>query len=326
MAPNLKDLVAVPHGTIDQRDLLGTITIFTVPDKPVKGSKLTRLWASEGLDPALIPESRQPVHVFQGACREVATKRGGAVGSNGHRTEVKVDEVYENGDECVYQITRLVRDAANQVIDHPKAMTLVFDKALAQAEIDGGKADPITCTPRDPESYGQLKGLEDRVRQDYHRNLSNVPGQKVRNATRDYMTLLGATPMRKSGGVYFVPIAGYQTLQSIERVLDKLYGDDARFDTYPMMSTSSARDKLRDHHAVHVVEDAEALMARIVNRLKDGGTIRKDFSTNILQARRELGARRKQYVELLGTETEKVNDHLEILDEQVEKLMAASVA
>jgi hypothetical protein len=315
------DLQLLDGTAIPENLVLGAITLFTVPDEPVDTAKLNRQWASEGLDPKLIPQTRKPSDVFAKACRTVETRRSQ---TNGHRAEVKVDEVSDGPDQRVYQVTRLVRDAANQVIDHPKAMTLVLDKHDADAGQAG--ADCIAVIPRDPSTFGALKGMADRIIDTYDKWGTKVPGEKVRNAVRDSILLLGGENLRrKSGGVYFVPASGFDTLASLERVLDTMYGGDADLHMIPQPKTQAVIDMIEKHHALNVIKECDEMIARITDRLKTSGKVRRDLLTNLIQQRRELGARRKQYAELLGQESKKLVAHFSLLDDQIERLMEAAV-
>jgi hypothetical protein len=318
-----EDMLTLIDGTkLDRDSVLGFISLFTVPDEPVPGTKLNRLWAAEALDPSLIPDARKAADVFAQACRQVETRKAGT--NPAHRTEVKVDEVSNGPDQRVYQVTRMVTDQANQVIDHPKAMTLVLDKPTA----DGGAVavDCINVIPRDPTTFGALKGLADSVLAYYDKNLTTVPGQKIRNAIRDYMKILGAENLRrKSGGVYFVPASGADTLESLERVLAKLYDGAADLHFIPQANTKAMQAMVAHHHTLNVVKECDEMIARITNRLKSGGKVRKDLLTNVIQQKRELGARRKEYAKLLGGEQKKLDGHFDVLDEQIEKLMEAAV-
>lgn len=316
-------LTLMDGSQLDESDLMGFITLSTVPDRSVDGTKLNRLWRAEGLDPGLIPDVRKPVNDFQQACRSVETRRG-AIGSNGHRTEVKVDEVTNLGDDCVYQITRMVRDTNNRVIDHNKGMRLVFSKPLS--EIDPAPENCIAVEPLDKATYGAVKGLEDAILDHYRKNLAKVPGNKVRNAIRDLLHTHGAENLRRrSGGVYFVPIGGADTLEALQRVVQKLYGEDADLHVIPQAGTKAVQKMVAKHHTMNVQDDADAMIARISDRLKSGNKVRKDLLTNLMQQRRELGARRKEYVALLGGEQKLVTEKLTILDDQLDRLMEAAI-
>lgn len=319
------DMLTLMDGSklpLDQ--VLGVITMFTVPDRAISGTKLNRLWRAEGLDTALIPDVRKPVNVFQQACRTVETRRGGTQ-ANGHKVEVKVDEVTNLGDDCIYQVTRMVRDTNNRVIDHNKGMRLTLSKS--KAEDDPASSNCIKIEPLDKATYGAVKGLADKILDYYDNNQSTVPGNKVRNAVRDLILQLGGESLRRqSGGVYFVPVGGVDTLESVERILEKLYGVDADFHTWAQPSTKAVQKMVAQHHAMNVQSEADEMIARIIDRVKNSKQkIRKDLLTNIVQQRRELGARRKQYVDILGTEQKLISEKLSILDDEIEKLMEAAV-
>jgi hypothetical protein len=318
------DMLTLLDGTKLDKDLVaGVITMSTIPDREVDGAKLNQLWAAEGLDQKLIPDVRKPVNVFEQACRSVETRRAATNNAN-QQAEVKVDRVVNDGTHCVYQVTRLVRDLTNQVIDHPKAMRIVFDKAAAETLT--ASSDVIDIQPLDPTTYGALKGLADAVVDYYDSNLATVPGQKIRNAVRDYMKILGAENLRrKSGGVYFVPTSGIDTLECISRVLEQLYGGDADLHIIAQPKTKAVMKMVAKHHVLNVQADADEMISEIVTRLKQGGKVRKDKMTNIMQARRELGQRRKQYVQILGTEHKLIQEKLSILDDEIERLMAAAM-
>lgn len=303
--------------------VLGVITIFTVPDKSVNGAKLLAEWAREGLDPKHMPDVRKPVDDFRQACRRVETRKHGS--SNGtRRTEVKVDEVTNQGDLCVYQITRMVRDQAQRVIDHPKAMTLEFDKNVALSYPDA--TDCIKVIPQDPTTFGALKGLADDITNWYDGHRSEVPGQKVRNAVREVMVEMGGENLRRaSGGVYFVPTAGADTLTSLARICDNLYGADADFSFFPQPSTKAAAKMVAKHHVMNVQIEADEMISKISERLKSNTKVRKDLLTNLVQRRRELGAHRKLYIEILGTEQKLITEKLSMVDDSLEALMAQAV-
>lgn len=321
-----KDMLRLRDGShLDPDHVLGFITIFTVPDKSVLAVDLAKAWAAEALDPALIPEARKPVDDFRTACRKVETRKGGSL-VNGHKTEVKVDEVTNQGPECIYQITRMVRDAANQVIDHPKAMTLIFNKPMADSG-QTASGDCIQVKPRDPATFGALKGLADNILQDYDATVGvSVPGQKIRNAVRDTLHGLGAENLRRgSGGVYFVPKDGVDTVESLERVCTGLYGDAADFYYAPQVNVKGVQKMVAESHVRNVQDRAEGMLVKISERLKNPNKVRKDLLTNLMQERRELGAHRRRYIEMLGQRQKLVTETMTMVDESLERLMEQAV-
>jgi hypothetical protein len=115
--------------------ILGFYALFTVPDQPVSASKLARLWAAEGLPAGVVPNERKAVHAFQYACRSIESRR--TIGVEQSEEQISVDEIYTNPEKSEYQVTRVVRDRANRVIDHPKTMRITFDQDTREDHLGG---------------------------------------------------------------------------------------------------------------------------------------------------------------------------------------------
>lgn len=312
----LADMLAVKKGRISKDSLLGVQTISSVPDRPVPLSQFQRAWVGEGLDQALVPEKRQPVHVFMEACKQVATGKRGVPSAN-RITEVLSELVTHDATECVYQITRAVKDKANRVIEHPKAMRMVYSK---------GSGD-ITSEPLDPDSYLALREVEEKVRVYFKANVDSAPGGQIRTAVRETLLGLGATRVAERASVYFVPISGYGTVESIQRVLDKLYGGDAYIHCLPWLDTEPTRDIVEKHHVADVKNTCEEEVAEIHNRLSSNGNgpkVRRDYVANKINKRIALAKHIKEYESMLGSEIAEVKEAMSLLDDQIEKLMGAA--
>jgi hypothetical protein len=217
MARVPKNVIAVtPGGDITKDMILGFYALFYIPDQPVSATKLRRLWLAEGLDEKLVPKTRRAVNAFQVACRSVETRRH-ANGSE-KREEIKVDEVKDDANACVYQITRMVRDQDQVVIEHPKAMRITFNK----------DSENIKAEKLERGHAAALAGIEEDIRNHYEANAKKLPGSKIRTAIRAILDEMGATNVRKkSGGVYFCPKEGQGTLESLQAVLKELYKGEA---------------------------------------------------------------------------------------------------
>jgi hypothetical protein len=301
---------------------LGKLAMFTLPDEPKSGTDLVRAWGAHGLDLDFLPDKREGVHIFQSACRSVETRR-----HNGStkRVEVKVDEVAHNAKECVYQITRLVRDEKNMVIEHPKAMTLAFEKASSDVSV------------RELEDYDALKGLEDAIRSHYKANAKTIPPKAIRGAVRELLHSLGAQNLRrKSGGVYFVPAeylppggAGSRKKKATQPVLDgltkalaELYGDRADFYTIPLVNDEGAREMVRKHFTLNVVAQSEELVQKVVQRVRagKGRTVRADLVANLWNERRKIAGAIDEFTELVDVERDGLDKNLRDIDKAIADL------
>lgn len=306
-----KDAIAVtPGGKITMDHIIGWAATFTIPDRPIEGSKLLRTWAGHDLDTTLVPQARNPVHVFQRACRSVESRR-----VNGAITEVKVDEVEETNRVSVYQITRLIRDLEHHVIEHPKALRVTFDKADETIEFEALEREHAKA----------LAGLEEEVRDYFEKNQSRVPGQKVRNAVRAQLYKLGGSNIRgKSGGLYFIPKGDRQkkVLDNITTVLDALYDGDAELWSIAIANGGMERERVEKHFTTHVQGAAEEMVAKVSAVLaRNPQYIRKDLLRNVIQERRALSDQIAGYQELLDSKLKGAHDATKIVDQQIDLLV-----
>lgn len=300
-------------------ELLGRLATFTLPDEGINGAKAVRIWHKHGLDVNMLPNVRQPAHVFQSACRSVETRKR----DNGHSIEIKVDEVLNDSKECIYQITRMVRNKAEKLIDHPKAMRVNFDKTLGTITVDA------------LEDYKALRGLEDAIREHYEKNAKKIPGQKVRNAVRDTLLHIGAQNLRrKAGGLYFVPReyrAGEQgeeaatlpVLDGMKGALTDMYGERADFYVIPVASDEDMKTMVRKHFVINVAEQASELTLKALNRVRQGKGdrgVRSDLLANLINDRRRLGTAIRDYKSLVGDEMKDLEANVKDLDDALAKL------
>lgn len=317
----LSNVVAV-GGDVDELPILGMLATYTFPDDPRPASKVVRAWDDHGLDVNDLPDVRSATHLFQSACRSVETRRKTGNG----RVEVKVDEVTNNGVECIYQITRMVRDPTHKVIEHVAAMTLHLDKDTEQV------------TVRELEDYDELRPLEEAVRQHIAQHAKDLPGQKIRNAVRDTLLKIGAQNLRrKAGGLYFVPHA-YQgvdangstreyesrpVLEGLKGFLSDMYGERADFYMIPLLDSDEHEKMVAKHFALNAKERTRELLERAVQRAAAGmgeRGIREDFMNGLYQEQRKLLGAVGQFEQMVTLEDDEIRRNLEDLDEAIRKL------
>lgn len=322
------ELVVVSEGTIGEEMLLGRICFFSLPDDNVPADELVRLWQENGLDENHLPEIRQPVHVFQSACASVKSRAGNGSG----RVEVRADEVENNPKRCSYQITRVVWDLDNRVIEHEKALRLEFDKTTQKVRSERlDHYDPA------------LNDLEDQVRDHYEKNMTNVPGAKVRNGVRAILLAAGGQNLRrKAGGLYFVPreipgtgakaTEGTPTLPvlgGLAKVAEGLYGERGDVHTLPCVNGDGERAMVRKHVGINARDTAQKLAQKAFDRVRQSASDRaprQDFLDNLWNERRTLLQGLEHFEELIGMEVADVGQSLAELDQALQELQTMADA
>lgn len=310
-------------GDVEDLPLLGRLATYTFPDDPRPATKVVRAWNAHGLDVNDLPDVRSATHLFKSACRSVETRKKTAGKA---RVEVKVDEVANDAAECIYQITRMVRDTAQKVIEHPKAMTLRLDKLTD------------TITVRQLEDYAALRPLEEAIREHFAKHAQDLPGQKIRNAVRDTLHKIGAQNLRrKAGGLYFVPHAyrgvdangsttEYESkpiLTGLQGFLADMYGDRADFYVIDLLDGEANERMVAKHFAINAKEHSRDLLERAVQRAAAGmgdRGIREDFMTSLYQEQRKLLGAVAQFEQMVRLEDDEVRRNLEDLDDAIRKL------
>lgn len=318
-----RNLVAV-SSEIPEENLRGYITFFSMPDDPVPADELIREALKNGLDDKYLPDLREPVHVFQSACASVASRNG-----NGHgRVEVRSDEVENSPDQCSYQITRVVWDLDNHVIEHEKALRLEFskkDQAVRSVRLD--HFDPA------------LEDLENQVREHYEANMSTIPGSKIRNMVRDVLRRCGGIGLRRNaGGVYFVPTTmpgtatragGKRTkplLDGLSGMLEGLYQDRGDLWTVPCMAGDAEDAMIKRHATLNIVQEARRISQKAFQRLQTSGDrkVRDDFAANLANDRRTIMQLMAHFEELVGLNKQDVEASLKELDSAIQQIEAAA--
>lgn len=308
MSP-IQGLLATGGGAkVRAEDLLGFLTMYSVPDRMVEYHEVVQLWSSEKLDVKVMPKPSKPVDVFQLACSAVETRRK----RSGANEVVLAERLKLSTDRCDYQITRSVVDSDANRVEHPKAMIVQFTLHGEQIKVT------------QLEDYGVLAPLEREIKSNYRAFKTQIPGSKVRTGIRETIVgrLGGTNYMGK--GIYMVPKKALSVLESMQRVLDSLYGKDAHMSLIPMLDTKINRDDLSRFHADEIKNRTEALMATIADKLEAGGTVRSDMLGNVLDAEAELQNQRDQIVAMLGRETASVDARLKAVATQVAALLKLS--
>jgi PAS domain-containing protein len=304
---SVDDIIFTPDGGITRDNLLGILMWYSVPEQHTDHARLRAAWLAERLPPEAIPDQPKPVSVFQRACRSVETRRGE------QDYEIKVDQVINNADRCVYQVTRMDRDRDNELIEHRREATIAFDR----------RHDALTWTSvsNEPEMAETLRLVEER----YHATLNAVPASEVRAMVRDVLAGVGALNVRgKSGGVYFVPIDEVGTIESLHRGLGDLFPDaGSAIHMVAIPDNRAMKDMVRESHDAQVQGDLVTLMGEIREKVREGNGVHPAMVKRWIRARKEMASTVDRYRKVLDEESDLVTTKLEVLDMQLKRLLEA---
>ncbi len=323
--PPLTDMVAV-SGKSGIKPL-GYIVWFSVPDRPVGLRHLRKVWISKALDLKVLPDEPRPLYLFKRAMR---AQEGKVRHDDGTITETDVKQVLEDHQYCIYQISRVVRDAQKRVVDYPKAMRVVFDKNTVN--------DPLDFQPLTRETeIKDILPMQEAIESYYDENGKLIDGRKVRTVVREYIRsdpnhadepggtvgLRGENLRGKAGGVYFVQAKFKDDLDSLAEALNELHSDGSAYlYMVPLADGTSERELVRRHHVNNTVAEMQEAMAAAANLLRGDRkqNVRADHAAFHFRRLAALRQRAKEYTTLLGEEQEDVEVMAGMLEKQLAKL------
>lgn len=302
---------------------LGYITWFSVPDRPVNVKTLKKHWLMAGLDPTPLPADPRALYLFKRAMRE---QEGKVRNADGSITQTEVVDVLETGEHCIYQISRVVRDVDERVVEYPKTMRAVYLKATEEIKYDRlGDAKREEVLP-------MMEAIQDY----FERNTKVVDGRKVRTLVRDFLKddsdeqgktvgLSGENLRGKAGGVYFIAARYKDELDGLAQALEGLYEDEgATYGLYtvPLADTASEREMIRRHHVANTLKEIQDAMADVSKLLREDrkNAVRSDVAAHHWRKLQSLRRRAAEYNALLREEQEDVSAASDMLAKQLDKL------
>jgi hypothetical protein len=302
------------NGNITDDMILGYIALVSIPNAPISTTKLRRAWLMHGQDEKLVPKDRKAADVFAQACRSIESRRT----HSERTTEIKVDRVLQSEEESVYQVTQMLRDKDQKLIEHPKAMRITYSQRDGKI-----KDEPID----DRKLYKELKELADQIREHFDKNATKVPGAKVRNAIRETLMAEHATRVQNKG-VYFVPKVARRTLDDLQGVLRDLYGDagHAELAILPLAADKPEKEMVKHHFEDSVTENIDALLAEISQRLKSDQPLRADRQANLVADRKRLNEGIDRYRDMLDDRMIGLSERMKLLDDGLEQLLITGAA
>lgn len=324
------NLVAVtPGGDITDDMIAGYYTWFSITEDLIPLAKVRKAFKDAGLDVDVLPKERRPEHVVQEACRRVEK-----ITQNGHRVEIRAEQVDRTRDVLIYQITRHVQDKAERVIEHPKALRVVYT-------FEGGKLD---FEALDGAEMGEVQTLADQIQEHIAKNATKMPGHKLRTIVRHYLEDAGAENMRGgSGGVYFIPksnpiatwnrlykhhsdgIDGDWLITAMQEVLGTIYGVKADMHKLPCVNDEGQREYLKRKFMENCQEDLKAFRDECLELVADKDKrvrgFRADLRDRIINQRAQMDARRQQFAHILGDTMDELDRDMKLADSALAKFI-----
>lgn len=298
MAIDLQHMAAVQNE--QQEGIIGHLMWYSVGSQLIRRDVLEQKLADAGLDEGWMPNPIQPHGAFRRATSEIQTKRSTA--QAGVHENYLVREVYSDKD-------MIQRNVVVETVDQ-KGKRLDYNSQAAVITLDK-KTQNISVVSSSPTAEELAREAEQRfyLYRDHHSS------QHIRQMLANILKSLAPTPVRPSGGVYFVPASHEDGLRKLNKLANSLENSEGFI--VPMVNTMDNRQivsrKLRDHFE-RVIEECQSA---------NDGHFKKGQVKEIVEEARRVITDYKDYRSLVSDDFEAMEGYVGKLRVQVTRLMEA---
>lgn len=298
---------------------LGRIIWFSVPDEPVGLRALKKALGVNGLPLSLAPKDTKAINVFKRAMRE----HEGRTRTNGHFLDTDVAQVEETPDHCIYQVSRLVRDLDEVVVNYTKLLRVTFTKHDEDVNFN------ILTAGSRSEAVPIMESVQDFM----DKNGGKVTGAKVRGIIRSYVReepdesrniegLSGENLRGKAGGIYFVPERHFEEVKALSGMLHELYKGKAYLHAIPLADGKGERELIRAHHTANVKQEMVEMVGELRGLLSPDRERqpRSDVVANKWAQYHALQRRAAKYAEIIQEDVEDIKEAARIVQKQLDRL------
>ena len=278
---------------------IGHLFWYSIGNDLYSRSLLEQTLVQTGLSLNCMPNEIRPVDAFRRATKEVETSRNMG---NGLQENYIVRDVY-------YDPAVAVRHIVKETVDS-KGKRLSYNENEAILTLD--KKAGVIHLSADPGSYA-WKLCEEAVRffevyKEHHN------GQAVRGMVQSVLKTLSPTPVRPSGGVYFVPAVYDKTLCQLVRFCSSFVKGEG-FKIPVVNSEESVRmveTKVKDH--------LDSLFSQCRQVLHDGFILKAKLVELVNETKNVISGYR-DYEEIIKKSKQEIDGRIELLREALSLLM-----
>jgi len=240
---NLKEMAAVTETT--GKDVLGSLVWYTVGEQLVPRDVLAQKLLNAGIDEGFMPAEIRIPDAFRRATTAVERKRENGL-VEGTIENYLIKEVSSDVDHILRFIVRETKDA--------KGKRLEYDPSIASITLDKKIGIISWICDHDDTAQEMCKESENLFRtfQTHHDSRS------IRAMVYRILESMAPTPVRPSGGVYFVPVQFEAELLRLVNLLQSLDGNSEGF-RVPVINSTENKDMIRKKLNDHIKQTLENL-------------------------------------------------------------------
>lgn len=293
---DLKEMAAVAQTS--DNNVLGNLVWYTIGEQLVPRDVLAHKLTNAGIDEGFIPAKIRIPDAFRRATAAVERKRENGL-VEGTIDNYLVKEVSSDAEHVLRFIVRETKDA--------KGKRLEYDPNVASITLDKKSGIISWVCDYDRTAQEMCKEAEDLFLtfQTHHDSRS------IRSMVYRILDSMAPTPVRPSGGVYFVPVQFDAELLKLVNLLQSLEGNSEGF-RVPVINSTENKDMVRKKLNDHIRQTLENL----AYGLKDPA-INKSRANPLLTDAKAILDNFALYQDTLSEELEDMESMVDLIKKQM---------
>jgi hypothetical protein len=279
----------------ESTSIIGYLTWYSIGDDLYDREDLRKGLLTNGIKEKYLPNPIRPVDAFKRATKAVELSGFKEDASASEYRNFIVRDVVNKGDK---QQRNIVVEKVNQ-----DGERLDYDSEGAKMFFDK-KNEQFTFVANDMTAYE----LAEEAQKHYEMYLKAHNGAVVRASVVNYLNGLSPTPVRPSGGVYFVPVQHGENLRKIVRFVSDLPRGESHM--IPLVNDDDNRKMIKDK----VKDNLSKILEQCRFAISDDGTkLQKGQVRAIIEDARRIVSQFKDYKELLQDTVSDLESSVELV-------------
>lgn len=287
MTIDLKDVTAVSHD--DVKGVIGYLTWSSIGEQLITLDALEKLFEANNLDKGFLPKRVREPDAFRRATAIKATRKTSQAGIIEHYI---TRDVTRSKDSVIRHIVCETVDKFGQRLSYEEdAAVLIFERESGQMKWYA--------------SNSYAKTLADQAAANFELYKKNISGSMLRFISARVLQSLAPTPVRPSGGVYFVPIQNGERLKNLNGFISTLNPGEAFY--VPLLNNKENTEMVRLKLDEHMTE-ALSLCEKTIN-----GELKDHQIRQALENAKQVVNDFKQYTSLIGSDMATFEEKISLL-------------
>jgi hypothetical protein len=280
-------------------EIIGYLFWYTVSDVQKSYEDLEELFQKCGIDFSWMPSRIRAVDAFRRATSSVYLK-GISYGKFYYNVLIR-DVSCDTSSVTKHIVVETVDEKGKRLDYYPNCGELVFER----------KTEYLNIAVWDSRFAG-VHEVAEKVKELYDRTRIFYEGRHLREVVLNILKSMAPTPVRPSGGVYFVPVKFENSLQRLAGLI-KMFGQNSEAYMMPLIDTTEARDMLREK----IMEQLMKASEEIEDVAKENS---KSKAYEVIKNAESLVSDFKEYKKLLSADAFSMEMTAQELEEKAEAL------